>query len=51
LLYVVDLYARDGERPLSLEGAAARKNDLTFGKSDLYSTELSCRGEGSAKAS
>jgi NTE family protein len=31
LLYVVDLYARDGERPLSLEAAAERKNDLVFG--------------------
>jgi NTE family protein len=28
LLYVVDLYARDGERPLSLEAAVERKNDL-----------------------
>jgi NTE family protein len=28
LLYVVDLYARDGEKPLSLEAAAERKNDL-----------------------
>jgi NTE family protein len=31
VLYVVDLYARDGERPLSLEAAAERKNDLMFG--------------------
>ena len=31
LLYVVDLYARDGERPLSLEAAIERKNDLLFG--------------------
>ena len=28
LLYVADLYARDGERPYSLEAAAERKNDL-----------------------
>jgi NTE family protein len=31
LLYVIDLYARDGERPVSLEAAAERKNDLLFG--------------------
>jgi NTE family protein len=31
LLYVVDLYARDGLRPDSLEAAAERKNDLLFG--------------------
>jgi NTE family protein len=31
LLYVVDLYARDGERPASLEAAAERKSDLLFG--------------------
>jgi NTE family protein len=31
LLYVVDLYARDGARPNSLEAAAERKNDLMFG--------------------
>jgi NTE family protein len=31
LLYVVDLYARDGARPQSLEAAAERKNDLLFG--------------------
>jgi NTE family protein len=31
LMYVVDLYARDGERPRSFEAAAERKNDLLFG--------------------
>jgi NTE family protein len=31
LLYVVDLYARDGSRPHSMEAAAERKNDLLFG--------------------
>ena len=31
LLYVLDLYARDGSRPHSLEAAAERKNDLLFG--------------------
>jgi NTE family protein len=30
-LFVIDLYARDGYRPSSLEGAAERKNDLLFG--------------------
>ena len=31
LLYVVDLYARDGRRPRSLEAALERKSDLMFG--------------------
>jgi NTE family protein len=31
LLYVIDLYARDGTRPQSLEAAVERKNDLLFG--------------------
>jgi NTE family protein len=31
LLYVVDLYARDGNRPDSFEAALERKNDLLFG--------------------
>ncbi len=30
-LYVLDLYARDGDRPTSLEAALERKNDLLFG--------------------
>jgi NTE family protein len=30
-LFVLDLYARDGRRPNSLEAAAERKNDLLFG--------------------
>ncbi|MDB5519514.1 MAG: hypothetical protein JWQ17_6272 [Tardiphaga sp.] len=30
-LFVIDLYARDGYRPRTLEGAAERKNDLLFG--------------------
>jgi len=30
-LYVLDLYARDGDRPKSLEAALERKNDLLFG--------------------
>src|SRR3954462_2654958 len=44
LLYVIDLYARDGERPDSLEAAAERKNDLLFGNQTLvrlrYCAEL-----------
>src|SRR3954462_13838862 len=31
MLFVLDLYARDGPRPDSLEAAAERKNDLLFG--------------------
>jgi NTE family protein len=31
LLYIIDLYARDGGWPTSLEGALERKNDLLFG--------------------
>jgi len=31
MLFVLDLYARDGARPDSLEAAAERKNDLLFG--------------------
>jgi NTE family protein len=30
-LYIIDLYARDGDRPISLEGAIERKSDLLFG--------------------
>ena len=30
-LFVLDLYARDGKRPNSLEASAERKNDLLFG--------------------
>jgi NTE family protein len=39
LMYVIDLYARDGERPLSLEAAAERKNDLLFGNQTLLRLE------------
>jgi NTE family protein len=39
LLYVVDLYARDGERPLSLEEAMERKNDLLFGNQTFIRLE------------
>jgi NTE family protein len=44
LLYVIDLYARDAERPASLEAAAERKNDLLFGNQTFirlkYAAEL-----------
>jgi len=44
LLYVLDLYARDGHRPNSLEAAVERKNDLLFGNQTLlrlkYCVEL-----------
>jgi NTE family protein len=39
LLYVIDLYARDGPRPNSLEAAAERKNDLLFGNQTLIRLE------------
>jgi NTE family protein len=50
LLYVIDLYARDGSRPISLEGALERKNDLLFGNQTVlrlkYCIELrKARGE------
>jgi NTE family protein len=44
LLYVIDLYPRDGVRPDSLESALERKNDLLFGNQTLlrlqYCAEL-----------
>jgi NTE family protein len=43
-LYVIDLYARDGIRPDTLEAAAERKNDLLFGNQTFirlrYAVEL-----------
>jgi NTE family protein len=50
LLYIIDLYARDGSRPSSLEGALERKNDLLFGNQTVlrlkYCMELrKARGE------
>ena len=45
LLYIVDLYARDGNRPNTLEAASERKNDLLFGNQTYirlnYCLELS----------
>jgi NTE family protein len=43
LLYVLDLYARDGDRPTSLEGALERKNDLLFGNQTFL--RLKCCAE------
>jgi NTE family protein len=44
LLYVIDLYARDGKRPQTLEAAAERKSDLMFGNQTFirlqYQAEL-----------
>jgi NTE family protein len=34
-IFVIDLFARDGARPRSLEAALARKNDLLFGNQSL----------------
>src|SRR3982751_145169 len=50
LLYIIDLYARDGNWPSSLEGALERKNDLLFGNQTVlrlkYCIELrKARGE------
>ncbi len=39
----VDLYARDGKRPRSLEAAIERKNDLMFGNQTFI--RLSCLAE------
>jgi len=35
LIFVIDLFARDGERPRSLEDALARKNDILFGSQTM----------------
>jgi NTE family protein len=37
--FVIDLFARDGKRPRSLEDALARKNDLLFGNQTLRRLE------------
>ena len=42
-LFVLDLYARDGRRPNSLEAAAERKNDLLFGNQTFI--RLTCCAE------
>ncbi len=57
LLYIIDLYARDGNRPTSLEGALERNGDLLFGNQTFlrlkYCVELRKARrelEGSAKS-
>lgn len=40
ICFIVDLFARDGARPLSLEAALARKNDLLFGNQTYKRLEL-----------
>jgi NTE family protein len=42
--FIVDLFARDGERPTGLETAMARKNDLLFGNQTFIRLEA-CRRE------
>jgi len=42
LLYVIDLYARDGTRPNSLEAAVERKNDLLFGNQTFIRLKYCC---------
>jgi NTE family protein len=39
-VFVIDLFARDGERPRSLEDALARKNDLLFGNQTMQRLRL-----------
>jgi NTE family protein len=40
LIFVIDLFARDGERPRSLEDALARKNDILFGNQTMQRLHL-----------
>jgi NTE family protein len=40
LAFVIDLFARDGERPRSLEDALARKNDILFGNQTMQRLQL-----------
>jgi NTE family protein len=44
-VFVVDLFARDGTRPDSLEDALARKNDLLFGNQTLRRLEAWAMGK------
>jgi NTE family protein len=47
-IVVVDLFARDGSRPTSLETALARKNDLLFGNQTVLRLEAFLRGREAA---
>jgi NTE family protein len=40
LIFVLDLFARDGERPRSLEDALARKNDIMFGNQTIQRLQM-----------
>lgn len=40
LIFVIDLFARDGERPRTLEDALARKNDILFGNQTMQRLQL-----------
>ena len=42
-IFVIDLFARDGARPASLEDAITRKNDLTFSNQTWQRLEAYCR--------
>ena len=43
LIFVIDLFARDGERPRTLEDALARKNDILFGNQTMQRLQLFSR--------
>jgi NTE family protein len=52
LIFVLDLFARDGDRPRSFAAALARKNELMFGNQTLRTLELwrdTCRGRNDGK--
>jgi len=44
-MLLIDLFARDGDRPRDLEGALARKSDLMFANQTWQRLEAFCRGE------
>ncbi len=46
LIFVIDLFARDGARPSSLEAALARKNDILFGNQTIQRLQLLSAAEG-----
>jgi NTE family protein len=43
VLYVIDLYAREGTRPRTLEEAAERKSDLLFGNQTFIRLQYSVK--------
>jgi NTE family protein len=50
LCFVLDLYARDGARPRTLEDALARKSELLFGNQTIQRLEIYRRERSRAKA-